>query len=246
MKIRHHLYFIILIYSGFILFSGCGSHNINFVVSDDASIQRLNEMAQGRTIQATTKDSIYSGNNIIIKNDTTVVENISTAPRVIPYSSMKSIKYTTERPPLDGIIELKNKHQIQAKNIFIANIDTVIRFDEVTTTSVVFPTKDLVKIQKRDHLHSTLKGLGYGITIGAGAGAILGSFVGDTGGSPPPELANAPVGSNYEGTPRPVIFIFSTIVCGISGAIVGSVTGAILGQWEDINIIFSDNRGIVK
>jgi len=123
-------------------------------------------MVKDRTVRVTTKDSLYSGNNIIINSDSTVVENISTEPKVIPYSSMKSIHYTTTRQPLNGIIGLKNNQQIVAQNIFISNIDTVIKFDEVIINSVIFPTNELLKIQRRDHIHSTLKGLGYGIAGG--------------------------------------------------------------------------------
>jgi len=221
----------------FILITGCSPHNINFVVSDNASLQKLNELVQDRTVQVITKDSIYSGNNIIINSDSTVVENISTEPKVIPYSNMKSIHYTTTNLPLNGIIELKNNEQIAAQNIYIANIDTVIKFDEVNTTSVIFPTSEIIKIQRRDHIHSTLKGLGMGLLYGAATGAILGTFVGDSDGPAPP---NAPPqwGTQNERLPRVVIFMTSTIACGILGSIVGSVTGAILGQWQDINIQF--------
>ena len=236
MKITYYLLFLLLFGTGCPLLTGCNPHNISIVLTNDASLKKLNEIVKERIIRVTTKDSIYTGDNIVVNRDSTLVQNIFNKPRVIPYASMKSINYTTDRQPLDGIIELKNGNEIKAQNICISADDSVIRFDEVLTTSAVFPTKELLKIQRRDHLHSTLKGLGYGILGGAAVGAILGTFVGNTGGNEPPGLVAQ--GSNYEGTPRPVIFIFSTIVCGICGAIIGTVTGAILGQWQDIDITY--------
>ena len=236
MKFRQNFLVLFLISFIFILITGCSPHNINFVVSDNASLQKLNELVQDRTVMVTTKDSIYSGENIIIKSDSTIVENFGFKPRVIPYFSMREIRYSNGLGTA-GIVELKDKQIFKAQDIYIVNIDT-IKFNEVITISEIFPTNDLIKIQRRDHLHSALKGLGYGVSIGAVTGAILGTFVGNSGGSPPPEMQNEPVGSNFEGTPRPIIIVFSTIVGGLSGSIIGSVTGAILGQWQDINIQF--------
>lgn len=228
MKFRQNFLVLFPIVFIFIFITGCNPHNINIVLSDEASMQRLNELVQDRVVQVTTKDSIYNGNNILVKNDSTVVENISIEPKVIPYSSMKSVRYSKNSNMLNGIIELKNDKQINAKNIYITNIDTVIKFDEVITTSAIFPTSELIKIKRRDHLHSTIKGFGFGILGGAATGAILGTFVG-----------SADLG---QGPSRGEIWIESTIVCTVLGAIAGTTIGAILGQWQDINIQFDKNK----
>jgi len=147
MKKVYNLLFLLFLGGGFSLLSGCSPHNISIVLTNEASINKLNEIAKGRTIQVTTPDSVYSGNNIVVTRDSTLVQNILNKPKVIPFSSMKSINYTTNRQPLDGIIELKNGGEIQAQNIYISAYDTVIRFDEVITTSSAFPTRKLLKIQ---------------------------------------------------------------------------------------------------
>jgi hypothetical protein len=242
MKIQFFLLLFISFY--FILFTGCSPHNINFVLSDDASIQKLNEMVNERSIRVTTKGNYYSGENIIIDRDSTTVESFTRSPMIIPYYTMKEIRYTNGLGT-EGSIELKDKQIFKAERIYLSSIDTVIKFDEVITNTVVFPTNELLKIQRRDHIHSTMKGLGYGLAGGAGIGAILGTFVGNTGGNEPPGLIAS--GSNFQGTPRPVIFIASTIFCGIGGAIVGSITGAIMGQWQDINITYNFvDKGVGK
>jgi hypothetical protein len=238
MKFRQNFIILFLIGLAFVLLTGCNPHSINIVLSNDASLQRLNDLVQDRTVRVTTKDSIYNGNNILVNNDSTVVENISTEPKVIPYSSMKSIKYSKDSHMLDGIIELKNDEQINARNIYIANLDTVIKFDEVITTSVIFPTSELLKIQRRDHLHSTIKGFGYGILGGIGLGAILGTFVGSDSPQAPPGEQQAAYGTLTRGD-----IIGECIVAGcIFGPIIGAATGAILGQWQDINIQFDKTK----
>jgi hypothetical protein len=121
---------------------------------------------------------------------------------------MKRINYTTDNQPLDGYIELKNNQQINAQNILITDLDSLIRYDEVITTSVLFPTKNLIKIQKRNHFRSTVSGFGYGILGGAGVGAILGTFVGDAEGGTPD--GSPQWGSRNQRPTRLVIFLTST------------------------------------
>jgi hypothetical protein len=234
MKFSQIVLLIFLISLSFIILTGCSPHNINFVVSDDASLQKLNEMVQDRDVRVTTTDSIYTGNNIIINSDSTIVENISLKAKVIPYSDMKSIHYTPTSQSINGIIELKNNQQIAARNIYILNIDTVIRFNEATTTSVIFTTNELIKVQRRDHLHSTINGFGLGIAGGIGVGAILGTFVGGVSPEAPPGQQQSAYGTSTRGDN-----ILEGLMAGcILGPIFGATAGAILGQWQDINIHF--------
>ena len=235
MKFRQNFLILFLIGLAFIVLTGCNPHSINIVLSNDASLQRLNDLVQDRTVRVATKDSIYNGNNILVNNDSTVVENISTVPKVIPYASMKSIKYAPDSKMLNGIIELKNNQKINAQNIYIANLDTVIKFDEVITTSVIFPTSELLKIQRRDHLHSTIKGFGYGLVGGIGTGVILGAFIGHV--DDVPDNTGRPDGSG-QGPSRIENMLMGCIGGAIIGTIGGTITGAILGQWQDINIKF--------
>jgi hypothetical protein len=221
---------------GHTMLSGCNPNNINVILTNDDSINKLNDLVKERTIQATTSERIYAGNNIIVRSDSTIIQNIYSKPRVIPYSNMKNIIYTTVNQPLNGIIELKNGEKIKANSIYISASDTVIKFDEVIINSETFPTIELLKIQRRDHLHSTVNGFGYGIMGGAAIGAILGTFIGNTGGNGYPGQQQA--GSQNEGTPRVVIFMVSTIIGGILGSTIGTLTGAILGQWQDIDVTY--------
>jgi hypothetical protein len=227
----------LLISTGFLLLTGCNPHT-SIVLSNDAALKKLNDIVKDRNIRVTTLDSIYTGNNIIINRDSTILETISSKPKVIPYSSMKIINYTTDNPPLNGSIVLKNNEQIEAQNIFISNNDTVIRFYEVSATSVVFPTKSLKKIQTRDHLASTFKGFGYGLLSGVATGAILGTFVGTAENTNSGSSVPYKQGSSDEHQPRSVIWVESTFICGFLGTIAGTLTGAILGQWDDIDITY--------
>ena len=108
------LLYLLLISFGFLMITGCNPHS-SIMLSNDASLKKLNDMVKERSVRVTTTDSIYTGNNIIIKRDSTIVENIYTKPKVIPFSSMRSINYTTNIQPLDGFIELKNNQVIQAE-----------------------------------------------------------------------------------------------------------------------------------
>jgi len=228
----YKLLFLLLICSGFIMVTGCNPHS-SIVLSNDASLKKLNDMVKERSVRVTTTDSIYTGENITIKRDSTVIENYSKSPRVIPYSSMKNISYVYGKEFLDGYIILNNNQSIKAQNIVIANKDTMIRFDEIITTSVIFPSKDLIKIQRKEHTVSTFNGLGYGCLSGAVAGAIVGVFlighVGDV-----PDNSNMPNGSGQATSP---VFT-ATLMGAFFGTIGGTLTGAILGQWEDIDITY--------
>jgi len=113
MKKVYNLLFLLLFSAGYPLLTGCNPHNISIVLTNEASLNKLNEIAKGRTIQVTTPDSVYSGNNIVVSRDSTLVQNIYNKPKVIPFSSMKSINYTTDRQPLEGIIELENGGEIK-------------------------------------------------------------------------------------------------------------------------------------
>jgi hypothetical protein len=70
------------------------------------------------------------------------------------------------------------------------------------------------------------------------AGAILGTFVGtaESSNNTPPNPYRQ--GSSDEHQPRIVIWVESTFICGFLGTIAGTLTGAILGQWDDINITY--------
>jgi uncharacterized lipoprotein YajG len=100
MKKAHMLLSTLLISFGFLILTGCNPHT-SIVLSNDAALKKLNDMVKDRNIRVTTTDSIYTGNNIIINRDSTILENISSKPKVIPYSSMKIINYTTDSPPLN-------------------------------------------------------------------------------------------------------------------------------------------------
>jgi|ERR1035438_2582810 hypothetical protein len=225
---------LLLLVSGLLLLTGCSPQS-SIVLSNDAALKHLNEMVSNVPVRVTTRDSTYTGDNIIITRDSTILENISTKPKVIPYLSMKVINYTTQSPPLNGFIILKNNEQIEAQNINIANNDTVIRFDEVITTSRILPTKSLIKIQKKNHLAGTISGLGIGTMGGIVLGAILGTFVGHVD-----DVGDGRPDGTGQGFSRLDIFGFSTCIGGFFGSIMGATIGSGLGQWEDIDILTNE------
>src|ERR1035437_10178375 len=182
MKKNSSLLFLFLICSGYLLLPGCYPGS-SIVLSNDTSLKELNELVKGRSVRVTTTDSVYTGDNIIINRDTTVIENYSTTQYLIPLSSIKNITYTSNNKPPDGYIILKNDQSIKANNIYTLINDSV-RYNEYITTSVIFPTKELIKIQKRNHLASTLNGTGYGLMSGVIAGALIGTIVIVAGGEP--------------------------------------------------------------
>jgi hypothetical protein len=216
MKKCSNLLLLLLITSGFLLLTGCCPGS-SIVLSNDASLKELNELVKERSVRVTT-DSVYTDDNIIITRDTTVVENYSTIQNLIPLSGIKSITYTSNNKPPDGYIILKNDQSIKAQNIYTLMNDSV-KYDQDITTSVIFPTKELVKIQKRNHFASTLNGAGYGLMSGIAVGALIGS------------IGFAAVGD-------PLFLVVTLGAVGISGTILGTVIGAGIGQWEDINITY--------
>jgi hypothetical protein len=188
------------------------------VLSNDTSLKELNELVRERYVRVTTNDSIYTGDNIIINRDNTVIENYSTTQNLIPLSGIKSVTYTSNNKPPDGYIILRNDRSIKAHNIYTLINDSV-RYDEDITTSVIFPTQELVKIQKRNHLASTFNGIGYGLMSGVVTGILIGTIAIVAGGDP-------------------YILVVTLGALGISGTILGAVIGAAVGQWEDINVTY--------
>lgn len=143
------------------------------------------------------------------------------------------INYTTNEPPLEGFITLNNNEVIRAFNITISHNDSNIFFDEPFSNRIVIPTKNLVKIQMRNHLASTFKGLGYGILGGAVSGGIIAEFTGRI--DDVPDNTGRPNGSG-QGPSRFENLMGGAILGALGGAIIGAITGGILGQWEDIYI----------
>ena len=229
MKKVNIILFLLLFGPNFLLLVGCNPHN-SIVLSNNETLKKLNEMVNERSVRVTTTDSVYTGDNIIINRDSTIVENYSTEKNVISLSSIKSIIYTSSHKPPDGIIILKNDLSIKAQKIYMLMKDSV-KYSEDVTTSVIFPTKELVKIQKRNHLASTFKGAEYGLLGGLATGAMLGTFVRI------PE--SAPSAWPAIRLSRIQIWIGTTCFCGFLGTIAGAIAGAILGQWEDIDIVYN-------
>jgi hypothetical protein len=60
--------FLLLLGFSLPMMIGCHPGN-NYVLSDDASINKLNEIEKGRPLRVTTYDSIYVGENINITNN---------------------------------------------------------------------------------------------------------------------------------------------------------------------------------
>jgi energy-converting hydrogenase Eha subunit A len=234
MKIGNNLLLLIIISSRFIFLTGCFPQT-NYVLTNEDSIRKLNDMVKERTIRVTATDSVYSGDNIIIKHDTTVVEKYSTIPNTIPSSSMKYLSYVYGSESLDGIIILKNARQIKAKNINLPKNDSTIRFDEIITTSTSFPTDKLVKIQRREHTAAAFNGIGYGILFGAAAGTVAGMFVGHV--DDVPDNTGRPDGSG-QGYSRIELMGWGAITGAIIGIIPGVITSSVIGQWEDIDITY--------
>jgi hypothetical protein len=169
MKKCSFLLFLLLISSGFLLLTGCYPGS-SIVLSNDASLKELNELVKERSVLVTTTDSVYTGDNIIINRDSTVIENYSTIQNLIPLS-------------------------------------------------VTFPTKELVKIQTRNHLVSTFNGFGYGLMIGVVGGVLIGSI-------------------GFAASGDPLLLLVTLSALGISGTIMGAVLVTGIGQLEDINITY--------
>jgi hypothetical protein len=84
MKISNCFLFLLLISSGLLMLTGCNL-STGFVLSDDVSLKKLNELENERALMITTLDSIYIGQNIKITRDSTTLENISIKPNSVSY-----------------------------------------------------------------------------------------------------------------------------------------------------------------
>lgn len=228
MKRNKNFYLLFLICSAFLFLNGCFPHK-NIDLTDDNSLRKLNELIKDRALHVKTKGENYFGNNVIVSRDSTLIEDISTRRKTIPYISMKEINFDSDLEKLNGNIVLKNNQVIKARDIQISVSDSVIRFDEVITKSVIFPTIELKTIYKINHPES---GSLYGLLGGTVVGAVLGTFLG----TPKAKTESS------DGFSRFQIAFYSSCVGGISGAIIGMLTGEIIGDWWDINVNYEFNE----
>ena len=111
--------FQLLIGSGFLMLTGCNP-STSFVLSDDASLKKLNELEYGRPVRVTTLDSIYVGQNIKITPDSTTLENITIKPNVVSLSIIKEIQYDSGSTEV-GTIKMKDNQVFKANEIHISN-----------------------------------------------------------------------------------------------------------------------------
>ncbi len=231
----------LLIFSvSFLFLTGC-SHS-SFLLSDDSSIIELNKMVSERHVIITVKDSIYEGDNLSVRSDSISIEFFSIMHKNIPYPSMKKIDYIPGTFT-EGIIELQNKQSINARNIFIANSDSIIRFDEILNTSKSFPTKELRRIHINDIVSSIGRGIGYGLGGGLVTGLILGSFIGSAN-SDIPVTSDPNKEYDHGGLSRMQIMAYDSIVGVLVGSIGGAIIGGIITNGDTIDIIYNYGNNI--
>jgi hypothetical protein len=218
----------------FFLITGCNSTS-NVVLTNDDSIRNLNEIVKERFVRVKTANETYEGENLIIGRDSTFINNFPGIPRVIPNSNIKEIRYSSGSNAAD-VIELNNKQILNVYNIHNSNYDTVTTFDESLPVPFGFPTKYLILIQYRNHLISTLTGMGIGLGGGVVAGTILGLEVGLNSTS----VSNSGV---HRGEDAGIITVLGSCGGGLFGALLGGAIGAGLGGWKDINVTVNFEKG---
>jgi hypothetical protein len=212
---------------GFLLLTGCSP--TRFMLTNDDSFNKLNEMVKGKHVCVTTIDTVCDGDNLTIRPDSTALEYSTRTHMKIPYQNMKKIDYLPGAFT-EGTIELKNNQRIKAQNIFIANYDTLIRFDEIDNYTKSFPTQDLKRIQIKDQLGSTVKGLAYGLSGGIVTGMILGVVLSPL------------VKQHFHSLNSGEIIAIGSGAGTVFGSIGGAIVGLIINDYEDINIIFKPEK----
>jgi hypothetical protein len=212
---------------GFLLQTGCSPNS--YLLSDAGSFNKLNDMVKGKHVCVTTIDSVYEGDNLTILPDSTALEYSTNTYRKIPYQSMKTIDYSTGTFT-EGTIELKNNQTLKAQNILIVNNDTLIRFNEIDNFTKSFPTQDLKRIQIKDQLGSTVKGLAYGLSGGLVTGMILGVVLSPL------------VKQHFHSLTNGEIIAIGSGTGTVFGSIGGAIVGLIINDYEYINIIFKPER----
>jgi len=228
-KKNRSLFILLLFSSGFLFLTRCNP-NSSFVLSNDASLKKLNELEKERPVLVTTFDRIYVGENIKITRDSTTLQNFTIIPNVVSYSSIKEIQYDSGSTT-EGTIEMKDDHLYKAKKIYLSNKDSSIRFNEIITSLFVFPTRDITRIQRidKDDAFSTRVALG---TMG---GIILGTTMGYVVARNSKEYSNS---GEHTSDFAPLIILLGTCSGGILGAGFGLLLAENFGQRENISIIY--------
>ena len=221
--------FLFLFISSFLMLTGCNPSS-SFVLSDNASLKKLNELEKERPVLVTTLDSIYVGENIKITRDSTTLQNFTFKPKVVSYSSMKKIQYDSGSTK-EGTIELKDNQVFKANEIYISNKDSIIRFNKIITALFVFPTKDITRIQKVDKDDTFFARVAIGTIGGMALGTTLGFVVSRNS----KEVSNSGEHSDDLG---PVMILLGTCTGGLTGLGIGLGLAESFGQKDDIYITY--------
>jgi hypothetical protein len=182
-----------------------------------------------RFVRIPTNTCIVEGENLIVKRDSTFINNGPGIPRTVSISDIREIRYSADSKT-EGVIELNNKKSLNAINIHNLDNDTVTTFDEKLPSPFGFPTKELTVIQYRSKNGEAMKGIGIGVLSGMAAGTALGY------------LTTSPY-SGDEFDPRPFTIAGTCCIGGGVGALVGFIAGAMVEKWEDVDITVKFDDG---
>ena len=220
---------MVLIFSDLLLQTGCSPSN-SFVISDDASLKKLNGIEKERPVRVTTLDSIYIGQNIYLTRDSTTLENITIRLEIVSLSDIKEIQYDSGSTP-KRTIKLKDNQVFKANEIHISQKDSILRFNKILTALFNFPTKDITRIQVIDS--DAMMG---GIAAGTMGGTLLGMALGYVVGSNAKTVTNS--GQHSDESTEAADIVLMTCGGGIMGVGFGVALGHVFGKWDDIYIAY--------
>jgi hypothetical protein len=112
MKLSGLLLNIIITCPGLLFFAGCNPYS-TFVLDNDNSIKQLNEMVKDYDVRVTTKHKIYESDNLIIRRDSTLVENYITGTN-IPVTNINQLQPSSESFPTNQLIKIQKRNHTAA------------------------------------------------------------------------------------------------------------------------------------
>jgi len=234
MIVRNSLRFLFVVCLSFLFLTGCFP-NEKYVLTNDSTLAKLNKRMKDRFVRIPTNTCIVEGENLIVKRDSTFINNGPGIPRTVSISDIREIRYSADSKT-EGVIELNNKKSLNAINIHNLDNDTVTTFDEKLPSPFGFPTKDLTLIQYKSKNGEAMKGIGIGIVSGIAVGTAVG-YIQYHSKSEGIDAGEEQIG-NLAG------LVETCCIGGGVGALVGFVAGAQVEKWEDVDIVvnFDDHH----